>query len=680
MAKKSHSAIGRTLTDGDLQALQQALQLSDATALRTFILGQVKALSIAALKKFTEETLSAVATPSAPAPTAQALANFGLSDPVSPVVARSGGVPPSGGTGNGDGGNGSSKGSDKKVDPARFNPDDMDRAIIAIPLAEAMAEVEAGRTHGKDILVIGPDNQALRPGAPVAADRVCFPVIIDLNVGHVGGVEQARERVHDLIFRAMLSAPTRMQFNADAAKKAIGLLPLEPRSSQLSLPPSLRKVSAQYVFADLYLDEIRELARLDLSARHFSAPDQPFTNAPARPIDAGHRAIYRIWPSHGVSPTITQSMCTIKAEAAVSTFRVSGRGIVWAVIDSGVDGDHVHFKRHRNLVDLPPGVEHRDYTAPVAGAPPNDAPLVDETGHGTHVAGIIAGEFDPNAPESGGVAATSVTWVRNERDFRVPSVSTLGRLCGVAPECKLVSYKVLRQEGDPVDVRYIIAALEHIAEVNNYGRGDLKIHGVNMSLGYPFDPRWFACGESPLCEVVNRLVRYGIFVVVAAGNTGHMVATPTNADGNWQQGAMMTINDPGNAELAITVGSTHRDKPHRYGPSYFSSKGPTGDGRFKPDILAPGEKIISCASSNWSATQSNALGGVAPNYRENSGTSMAAPHVSGAVASFLSVQKEFIGRTMEVKTIFMETATDLKRERYLQGRGVLDLLRALQSV
>src|SRR3712207_9368856 len=58
----------------------------------------------------------------------------------------------------------------------------------------------------------------------------------------------------------------------------------------------------------------------------------------------------------------------------------------------------------------------------------------------------------------------------------------------------------------------------------------------------------------------------------------------------------MTINDPGNAALAITVGATHRDMPHTYGVSYFSSKGPTGDGRLKPDLVAPGERITSCAA------------------------------------------------------------------------------------
>jgi serine protease AprX len=89
-----------------------------------------------------------------------------------------------------------------------------------------------------------------------------------------------------------------------------------------------------------------------------------------------------------------------------------------------------------------------------------------------------------------------------------------------------------------------------------------------------------------LCVEVDQLVRSGVVVVVAAGNTGY----------GWHQGTSrgtvsaeldLTINDPGNAEPAITVGSTHRDMPHVYGVSYFSSKGPTGHGRIKPDLVAP---------------------------------------------------------------------------------------------
>ena len=66
-------------------------------------------------------------------------------------------------------------------------------------------------------------------------------------------------------------------------------------------------------------------------------------------------------------------------------------------------------------------------------------------------------------------------------------------------------------------------------------------------------------------------------------------------------------------------------------------------------------------------------------YVETSGTSMAAPHVSGVIAAFLSVRREFIGQPEKVKDIFVSTATDLKRERYFQGSGLVDLMRAIQS-
>jgi subtilisin family serine protease len=67
-------------------------------------------------------------------------------------------------------------------------------------------------------------------------------------------------------------------------------------------------------------------------------------------------------------------------------------------------------------------------------------------------------------------------------------------------------------------------------------------------------------------------------------------------------------------------------------------------------------------------------------YVETSGTSMAAPHVSGAIAAFLSVRTEFIGKAERIKEIFVSTSTDLRRDRYFQGAGLVDLMRALQSV
>jgi subtilisin family serine protease len=236
-----------------------------------------------------------------------------------------------------------------------------------------------------------------------------------------------------------------------------------------------------------------------------------------------------------------------------------------------------------------------------------------------------------------------------------------------------VSLRVLDESGKG-SVSNLIAAIQHIQEINGYGRR-LIIHGVNMSLGYNFEPEWFACGQSPLCTEVDRLVKSGVVVVVAAGNTGY--GTLKSSIGSTAAGIALTINDPGNADLAITVGSTHRDMPHTYGVSYFSSKGPTGDGRMKPDLVAPGEKIVSAAAGHL---KTDVAKDTPCDYVETSGTSMAAPHVSGAIAAFLSVRGEFVGHPERVKDIFVSTCTDLRRDRYFQGAGLVDLMRAIQSV
>jgi serine protease AprX len=228
----------------------------------------------------------------------------------------------------------------------------------------------------------------------------------------------------------------------------------------------------------------------------------------------------------------------------------------------------------------------------------------------------------------------------------------------------------------------VIQALAEVQKLNDFGRR-IVVHGVNLSLGYPFMPEWFACGQSPLCVEVSRLVKSGVVVVVAAGNSGYGNIGATS--GLVTAGGLpQTINDPGNAENAITVGSTHRDMPHTYGVSYFSSKGPTGDGRMKPDLVSPGERILSCAAAS---AKDGATDGLSENektnpfqYLEYSGTSMAAPHVSGVIAAFLSIRRDYIGQPEAVKKIFMENATDLNRDRTFQGQGLIDLMRAIQAV
>jgi subtilisin family serine protease len=309
------------------------------------------------------------------------------------------------------------------------------------------------------------------------------------------------------------------------------------------------------------------------------------------------------------------------------------------------------------------------------------AALQDNLGHGTHVAGIIAGGLDTATspyvvePETGANPDGTT-----ERRYTVRQLTEPERLRGVAPRCKLVSLKVLDDDGKG-RTSDVIRALEYIRQINDDPRTP-RIHGVNLSLGYEYNAELFACGQSPICLEVDRLVQSGIVVVVAAGNTGYGTVAASQRVTNVT--LSNTINDPGNAEFAITVGATHRDSPYRYGVSYFSSRGPTADGRLKPDLVAPGEAITSCAAGQKFARIVQ-FRGTPPQHGEafyisDSGTSMAAPHVSGAIAAFLSIRREFIGRALDVKQIFLKTATSLGRERYFEGHGLLDLMRAIQSV
>jgi hypothetical protein len=477
-----------------------------------------------------------------------------------------------------------------------------------------------------------------------------FEVIIDLNLEYPGGRKAARQWVLDHIEAAKTKAGVRdagqyIHFDKD-------------------LPTS------QYLFARLEARVIQELVEIDMDAALEEADrrrEKCDTREQKAHVDSlGFRAIFRIWPDFEISACINKSIATVKADAANNSFSASGADITWAVMDSGIDKDHPHFRAHANID--PDATFHRDFTIDGGG------PFEDENGHGTHVAGIIAGEWkvSPDTPEDQRPVAVSRYLKRDSEDVEYQKTRLAG-IRGMAPQCKLVSLRVLDENGKGA-VSNLIAAIMHVQEINGYGRRIL-IHGVNMSVGYDFEPEWFACGQSPLCVEVDRLVKTGVVAVVAAGNTGY--GTLKSSIGATTAGMALTINDPGNADLAITVGSTHRDMPHVYGVSYFSSKGPTGDGRLKPDLVAPGEKIISCATGTLKAEGAK---GQDCDYVETSGTSMAAPHVSGVIAAFLSVRREFIGQAERVKEIFVSSATDLRRDRYFQGAGLVDLMRAIQSI
>jgi subtilisin family serine protease len=501
-----------------------------------------------------------------------------------------------------------------------FDPDDLTGRVIAEPLASSIA----------------------------AAPGDTYDCIVVLNANNPSGASVARASVVDSVSRIAERGGTAIPCRAND------------------------NASHPYVYVTMTGMQIRALVELDRN---------PIT---------GPVAIHQVWQDSRVSALITRSIATVKADAAHVAYGAAGAGIVWAVLDSGIDATHPHFSLNRNLVlDARRPLRHRDFRPDAA---PNDDPaqddpgaLADAFGHGTHVAGIIAGAWSAPAPGVTGPAPAVLRTSRNgagadERVLEYPPV-----IAGMAPKCTLVSMRVLDDRGEG-QVSAIIDAFETIQQLNGYGR-KIVIAGVNLSVGYPFDAKWFGCGQSPLCVEVDRLVRSGVVVVCAAGNSGYGALSTSYTKG-WAATLAQTINDPGNADLAITVGSTHRTKPHLYGVSYFSSKGPTGDGRLKPDLVAPGERIISCASaqSRLPATISNAdgstrsIGADGYTYREDSGTSMAAPHVSGLIASFLSIRREYIGQPESVKALFVDNATDLRRDRTFQGAGLVDIMRAIAAV
>jgi serine protease AprX len=427
-------------------------------------------------------------------------------------------------------------------------------------------------------------------------------------------------------------------------------------------------VAEQYLSGDLTNQQVQNIVTADSAGG-----------------DWPQRAIFRIWPDFPVHRQIDASATTVKAVPAQRSFAAYGEGIVWAVIDSGIDQAHPHFTADHTLDDPSVADLHHDF---VSGSDDPAQALIDDDGHGTHVAGIIAGGLQRWNLKDKNRHALAVQKRKNngalgsDDPILVPRQVDIELLNGVAPLAKLVSLKVLSEFGDlTARTARVMAALAYVRQKNAEGGKMARIHGVNLSLGYGFLADWFGCGQSPLCLEVNRLVLSGVVVVVAAGNSGYVTLNESQSDVT-QFSAAITINDPGNAEKAITVGSTHRDSPHTNGISYFSSRGPTGDGRPKPDLVAPGERITSAAGGqnlkNIQSAQFPDYDGAAV-YIEDSGTSMSAPHVSGAIAAFLSVQREYVGKPDDVKQIFKSSATSLNRDPSFQGAGLVDLMRALQT-
>ena len=330
--------------------------------------------------------------------------------------------------------------------------------------------------------------------------------------------------------------------------------------------------------------------------------------------------------------------------AARSDFQLDGSGVGVAIIDSGMTSWHDDlYLEDKGRRDRDRIVYFRDFTRPAfSGLWMTEQPH-DAYGHGTHVAGVIAG---------------------NGHDSR-------GARAGVAPGAHLIGLKVLDADGRGY-ISDVIAAIDHaIAQ-----RATYNIRVINLSVASAVVESY---NKDPLTLAARRATDAGIVVVAAAGNAGR------DAEGEAQAGA---ITSPGNAPWVLTVGaSSHQGTKRRSDDviAGFSSRGPTWiDFAAKPDIVAPGvgTESLSDPNSMLFATMPDYLlnGAVKTGYKPYlslTGTSMSAPVVSGTIALMLQANPALTPNA--VKAILQYTAEGRAGERILaQGAGLLNARGAIR--
>ncbi|MFN0124232.1 MAG: S8 family peptidase, partial [Blastocatellia bacterium] len=365
------------------------------------------------------------------------------------------------------------------------------------------------------------------------------------------------------------------------------------------------------VSAELPLWRVRELAATGLA---YVAPDREVRSFAGGP---------------GYVDTQTGQADMARLSAAQKLTLAEGLGQNIAVLDSGVWAEH-HGIKDRLHVSL-------DFTG-------EGLVKLDPFGHGTHVASLAAGN---------------------------PHVSK-GAYAGIASGAKIISLRVLNSEGTG-RVSWVLNALQWVRA----NAAAAKIRVVNLSLGAPAVESY---RDDPMCRAVRGLVDAGLVVVAAAGNEGK------DAAGRKQYGA---INSPAHEPAALTVGAANDFGTISRvddGVATYSSRGPTRgfrtdengekqyDNLIKPDLVATGNRLLAAESDkNYLLRQYPFLeGGVSSKiphkYMRLSGSSMATPIVSGAVALILQTNPKLTPNL--VKAILMYTAQPLRGyNMFEQGAG-----------
>lgn len=311
---------------------------------------------------------------------------------------------------------------------------------------------------------------------------------------------------------------------------------------------------------------------------------------------------------------------------------IDGEGVTIAVVDSGVDLNHPDFGAGRRKTR----VRSVDFVSRRGRG-------MDRYGHGTHVAGIVAGNGRASLGEPVSCA-------------------------GTAPAARILNLRVLREDG----VGYVSSVIRAIGyAIDNRHREGIRI--LNLSLGHPvYEPY----SDDPLCVATGMAVEAGIAVVVAAGNSG-------TSDGRVLYGG---IHSPGNAPWVITVGATKTNQTVQRSDdevASYSSRGPTVfDGLFKPDLVAPGNQVVACRprecflARNYPRVIVELSDGSTESYMRLSGTSMATPLVSGTLALMFDANPSLTPSA--AKAILLYTAEKMREpDMFSQGNGSLNAIGAV---
>ena len=365
--------------------------------------------------------------------------------------------------------------------------------------------------------------------------------------------------------------------------------------------------------------------------RRLTAIDAVVAEIPDGALDALARnpSVRRLSLDRRLHGTLDVTAAAVGARAATEQLGLDGRGIGVATIDSGVYAAHA---------DLGAGrvVHFFDFVAGRSQA-------YDGYGHGTHVAGVIAG----NGHHSGGARK------------------------GIAPGAHLVVLKALDEHGGGY-ISHAIAAIDYAIE----HRATYNIRVINLSVAAGV---YESYRTDPLTLAAARAVDAGIVVVTAAGNLGR------NDKGQPQQGG---ITAPGNAPWVLTVGAaSHNGTVDRRDDTVapFSSRGPSAiDFVSKPDLVAPGVGIESLADPGGAlfAARPDArlwgtLGGTVEPYLSLSGTSMASPVVAGTVALMLQANPSLTPQG--VKALLKASADAVPGQGAVaQGAGLLNARAAVE--